>query len=126
MTSIAFHSYKRGTGKNTIASNLAAMLATKGYRMSPIDLDVYAPSLQTYFQVEPKKWINDLLLAKATVDEVMIDMTSRVERLTKGKSGKIGKLWVGLSNPRKEEVYKMEGAIGKQKKTNMELLRKFI
>jgi hypothetical protein len=55
----------------------------------------------------------------------MIDMTSRVERLTKGKSGKIGKLSVGLSNPRKEEVYKMEGAIGKQEKTNMEL-RKFI
>lgn len=70
MTSIAFHSYKGGTGKNTITSNLAAMLATKGYRVSLIDLDVYAPSLQIYFQVEPKKWINDLLLAKATVDEV--------------------------------------------------------
>lgn len=53
----------------------------------------------------------------------MIDMTSRVERLTKGKSGKIGKLWVELSNPQKEEVYKMEGAIGKLEKTNMELLR---
>ncbi len=62
MTScIAFHSYKGGTGKTTIAANLAALLAKKGYRVFLLDLDVYAPSLQAYFGTKPKRWINDFL-----------------------------------------------------------------
>ncbi|HEY7778319.1 MAG TPA: P-loop NTPase, partial [Nitrososphaeraceae archaeon] len=58
---IAFHSYKGGTGKTTIACNLAAMLSLKGYNVSLLDLDVYAPSLHAYFGHNPDKWINDLL-----------------------------------------------------------------
>ena len=55
MTScIAFHSYEGGTGKITIDANLAALLATKGYRLFLLDLDVYAPSLQAYFDKEPE------------------------------------------------------------------------
>jgi chromosome partitioning protein len=34
---IAFHSYKGGTGKTTIAANFAAMLAKKGYRVFLMD-----------------------------------------------------------------------------------------
>jgi MinD-like ATPase involved in chromosome partitioning or flagellar assembly len=56
---IAFHSYKGGTGKTTIASNLAAMLAARGYKVSLLDLDVYAPSLHAYFEYRPKRWINE-------------------------------------------------------------------
>jgi MinD-like ATPase involved in chromosome partitioning or flagellar assembly len=48
---IAFHSYKGGTGKTTIAANFAAMLAKKVYRVFLMDLDVYAPSLHTYFDM---------------------------------------------------------------------------
>jgi chromosome partitioning protein len=50
----AFHSYKGGTGKTTVASNCAALLAKKGARVALLDLDVYAPSLYTYFEREPK------------------------------------------------------------------------
>lgn len=53
--SIAFHSYKGGTGKTTISANFAASLAKKGYRVCLLDLDVYAPSLHSYFDIEPKK-----------------------------------------------------------------------
>lgn len=52
--SIAFHSYKGGTGKTTIAANLAAFWALKGYRVALLDLDVYAPSLQSYFEATLK------------------------------------------------------------------------
>ena len=45
--SIVFHSYKGGTGKTTIAANFAALLTKKGYRVFLLDLDVYAPSLQS-------------------------------------------------------------------------------
>lgn len=75
---IAFHSYKGGTGKTTIAANLAALLAKKGYRVFLLDLDVYAPSLQAYFDKEPRKWINDFLNGTAEVGDVMMDLTSMI------------------------------------------------
>jgi chromosome partitioning protein len=128
---IAFHSYKGGTGKTTIASNLAAMLATRGYNICLLDLDVYAPSLQAYFEHAPNKWINDLLLDNAGVKDVMTDMTPAIERYTeKVPPKKGGKLWIGFSNPQKEEVYKLEGGGGggggKQTNSKLQLLRKFI
>ncbi len=75
---IAFHSYKGGTGKTTIGANFAASLTKEGYKVSLIDLDVYAPSLQSYFDVEPSKSINDYLYSNAEVEDVMVDMTSLV------------------------------------------------
>ena len=63
---IAFHSYKGGTGKTTLAVNLSANLASKGYHVLLVDMDVYAPSLYVYFNIQPKKWINDYLNDKIT------------------------------------------------------------
>lgn len=123
--SIAFHSYKGGTGKTTIASNLAAMLATKGYNVSLLDLDVYAPSLHAYFEKTPDKWINDFLSDNAKIDDVMMDMTPLVEGYAASSGKKAGKLWIGFSNPQKEEVYKLEG-MGKQTNAKIQLLRKFM
>jgi chromosome partitioning protein len=124
MQCIAFHSYKGGTGKTTIAANLAAMLAAKGYNVALLDLDVYAPSLQAYFEYSPEKWINDLLSDDADVDEVMADMTPVINEYPAFK--KTGRLWIGFSNPQKEEVYKLEGVAGKQSNAKLQLLRKFI
>jgi MinD-like ATPase involved in chromosome partitioning or flagellar assembly len=76
---IAFHSYKGGTGKTTIASNFAVLLARKGYRVFLMDLDVYAPSLQAYFEKEPVKWINDFFWNNAQVDDVLVDLTHTID-----------------------------------------------
>lgn len=123
--SIAFHSYKGGTGKSTIAANLSAMLTKKGHNVALLDLDVYAPSLHVYFDYSPKKWINNLLSGNAKASDLMVDMTPIIEPLA-GQTKKLGKLWIGFSNPQKEEIYKLEGGIGKEKETKIQLLRKFI
>jgi chromosome partitioning protein len=78
---IAFHSYKGGTGKTTIAANLAALLAKKGYRVFLLDLDVYAPSLQAYFDTEPNKFINDFLNGTAEIRDVVVDLTPTLEEV---------------------------------------------
>jgi chromosome partitioning protein len=123
---IAFHSYKGGTGKTTIACNLAAMLSSKGYNVSLLDLDVYAPSLHAYFDCNPNKWINDLLFENIDVHDIMVDMTPAVAKYAaNGANKKLGKLLVGFSNPQKEEIYKLEGSI-KTANANIQLLRRFV
>ena len=123
---IAFHSYKGGTGKTTIACNLAAMLSLRGYNVSLLDLDVYAPSIHAYFDYSPNKWINDLLFENSNLNEIMVDMTSTLTRYAAGKkTNKIGKLLVGFSNPQKEEIYRLEGSI-KTANANIQLLRRFV
>jgi chromosome partitioning protein len=137
---IAFHSYKGGTGKTTIAANLAALLAKKGYRVFLLDLDVYAPSLHSYFDKNPKRWINDFLNGTAEVKDIIIDVTSAIEDISPtntynkesllshegGKEKISGKLWVGFSSPKKEEIYRLEGGGGKQESSKIQLLRRFI
>src|ERR687885_587742 len=137
---IAFHSYKGGTGKTTIAANLAALLAKKGNRVFLLDLDVYAPSLHSYFDKNPKRWINDFLNGSAEVGDIIMDVTSAIEEISltdgynkkaqlpsAGENKKInGKLWVGFSSPKKEEIYRLEGGSGKQESSKIQLLRRFI
>ena len=121
---IAFHSYKGGTGKTTIASNFAVLLARKGYRVFLMDLDVYAPSLQAYFEKEPVKWINDYFWNNAQVDDVLVDLTHTIDLNNDGPPIK-GKMYVGFCNPKKEEIYKLDGG-GKQDNSKIQLLRRFV
>ena len=90
---IAFHSYKGGTGKTTLAANFAALLAKKGYKVFLLDFDVYSPSLQSYFEIDPKKWINDFLFEKAELEEVLMDLTPLIEG-GEGSGKSTGGLWI--------------------------------
>lgn len=133
---IAFHSYKGGTGKTTLAGNFAAVLAKSGFKVCLLDLDVYAPSLQSYFMVEPTKWINDYLYSEADIGDVMQDLTPKVSEIDM-QSNEMqseaspqntndnvrGKLWIGFSNAKKEEIYKLEGGADTTRK---QFLRRFI
>ncbi|WP_415280598.1 MinD/ParA family ATP-binding protein [Candidatus Nitrososphaera sp. FF02] len=117
---IAFHSYKGGTGKTTIASNLAARLASNGNKVALLDFDVYAPSLHAYFEFAPERWVNDFLFDLASIKEVLYDMSSVLS-----STATQGKLWVGFSNPKKEDIYKLDGS-EKHGNSRLQLLRKFI
>ena len=83
---IAFHSYKGGTGKTTLACNSAALLARKGYKVCVLDLDIYAPSFQSYFDSAPSTGINDFLNSKVEVGRAMIDFTAAIENPRLGEN----------------------------------------
>ena len=127
-----------GQAKQLLPLILLLLLAKKGYRAFLLDLDVYAPSLQSYFNTDPKKWINDFLYDNAELKEVVLDFTPVIDRIgetstsnsvetkTKAKRGQLG---VGFCNAKKEEIYKLEGgspATGKQDTSKIHLLRRFI
>ena len=108
-------------------------MAKKGYRVFLLDLDVYAPSLQSYFETNPKKWINDFLFENAELKEVVLDFTPLIESLRGGSTSnnaeikgktKRGQLWVGFCNAKKEEFFKLEG--GSQAISKIQLFRRFI
>lgn len=126
---IALHSYKGGTGKSTISSNLSAALAKKGLTAVLLDVDVYAPSLQDYFQWQPKKSINDYLFENANIDEVIHDLSPVLNKFSSNDTGQTdsskGKLLVAFSSTSKDEIYKLDGAV-RQEGSKIQLLRKFL
>lgn len=126
---IALHSYKGGTGKSTISSNLSASLAKKGLTAVLLDVDVYAPSLQDYFQWQPKKSINDYLFENANIDEVIHDLSPVLNKFSSNdgeqSDSSNGKLLVAFSSTSKDEIYKLDGAV-RQEGSKIQLLRKFL
>jgi cellulose biosynthesis protein BcsQ len=132
---IAFHSYKGGTGKTTLACNSAGALTKRGYKVCLLDLDIYAPSFQIYFQREPPKGINNFLDSDAKVEDVMFDATDIVDNVElfdtdksfstqeREQTKKTGKLWIGFSSPLKKDIFKLEMA---DKDTKKEVIRRFI
>ena len=49
---ISIHSFRGGTGKSTITSNIAYLLAAKGKRVGVIDTDIQSPGIHILFNLE--------------------------------------------------------------------------
>jgi MinD-like ATPase involved in chromosome partitioning or flagellar assembly len=96
MKTLAFHSYKGGTGKTSIVVNLGALYAKQGANVCILDYDFRAPSLNVLFKAKPKLWLNDYLDGKCGVNETLIDESQRYNLQ--------GKLWVGFANPTLEAL----------------------
>jgi cellulose biosynthesis protein BcsQ len=96
---IAVHSAKGGTGKTSIAVNLAAAYALDGMNVCLLDMDLRGPSLCAYFKPDPSGisfWVNDLLSGKRGINEIMHDVSGELR--TRGKFS------VGYSNPDINEI----------------------
>jgi MinD-like ATPase involved in chromosome partitioning or flagellar assembly len=97
---VSIHSSRGGTGKTVIATNLAVILANRGFNVALLDLDFRAPSLAMVFsegiETPVKCWLNDFLNSKCAPEEILIDVS--------GKYNLRGKLLVGLANPAMEAI----------------------
>ncbi|RMG20080.1 MAG: hypothetical protein D6732_29135 [Methanobacteriota archaeon] len=98
---IAVHSLRGGTGKTLLSVNLAAYLVQQGFRVVILDMDLGAPSLQTYIDGEGKKRINDYFSGQARPDEFIFDATTLIGRNIEGK------LFMGLADDKSEIISKI-------------------
>lgn len=95
MMVMSIHSYRGGTGKTLMATNLAASYA-RNEKVCLLDYDTRAPSLHNLFDIEmPDWWMNDYLNGDCEVDECIVEA--------------LPNLYVGLANPDAEAIREMMG-----------------
>jgi chromosome partitioning protein len=104
---LAFHSYKGGTGKTTLIANLAALYAMKGMKVCLLDFDLYAPSLGMYFRKKPTTYLNALLRGELDQPGGKVDTSSLITDVSL-ELGLKGKLLLGFSSPNKEDIGEIE------------------
>ncbi|WP_094226785.1 MinD/ParA family ATP-binding protein [Methanolobus psychrotolerans] len=88
---LAIHSSKGGTGKTSIAVNLAVAFASAGKDTCLIDMDLRGPSLCSMFKPKTHFWINDFLSGKCNLKDTLTD--------SKKDIGTSGHLYLSFSNP---------------------------
>ena len=111
---ITFHSYKGGTGKTLLATNLATVYANRGKRVCLLDLDLRAPSLCFIFKNGKNPWVNDYLNRVCEIDDVLTDCSPESAK---------GKLFVGFANPATEAIREMAA---KDRKWEMQALARLL
>jgi MinD-like ATPase involved in chromosome partitioning or flagellar assembly len=93
--SITIHSSRGGTGKTVIATNLAVILANKGFNVALLDLDFRAPSLAMIFseaiRLPVKCWLNDFLNGRCDAEQVFTEVSDKYNLK--------GRLLIALANP---------------------------
>ncbi|MCE7735164.1 MAG: MinD/ParA family protein [Candidatus Heimdallarchaeota archaeon] len=114
---ITVHSLRGGTGKTLVSVNLAAHLAKLGYRVFIIDMDLGAPSLQTYVKDFPNKHINDYFSDALGLDQIFFDTTDLAGTDVPGK------LFMAIANFKGSFISKLADT---DKQQSMEELYKLI
>ncbi|MDG6242884.1 MAG: MinD/ParA family protein [Methanolobus sp.] len=93
---LAIHSSKGGTGKTSIAINLAVAFASAGKDTCLIDMDLRGPSLCSMFEPKVHFWINDFLSGRCNIKDTLKDIGKDMN--TKGH------LCLSFANPEIAEI----------------------
>ena len=78
---VGIHSYRGGSGKTTLAANLALHAARQGARVAVIDADLQAPALHTILGVGPERIlhsVSEFVLGRCAIEEVPIDLSQEL------------------------------------------------
>jgi len=95
MLVMAVHSYRGGTGKTLLATNMAAKFKKKK-KVCLLDYDLRAPGLNNKFEGEkPDYWVNDLLNGDCDIDECITEV--------------LPNLYVGYGDPDAEAIRDLMG-----------------
>jgi septum site-determining protein MinD len=110
MRTIAFHSYKGGTGKSYLTSNLSAIYS-ENEKICLLDMDLPAPTLQRLFDMPDRGvWLNDYLDGDCNIWDALHQVRG-------------GNLYLGMANPDPDAI---RAALGKSKDREMQTLKRML
>jgi MinD-like ATPase involved in chromosome partitioning or flagellar assembly len=75
---VSIHSFRGGTGKSNVTSNLAVLLARSGRRVGIVDTDIQSPGIHVLFGLSEDKihyTLNDYLWGRCQLDEAVYDVS---------------------------------------------------
>lgn len=79
---LAFHSFRRGTGKTNITANIACIYAMQGKRVGVIDTSLQAPAMHILFGLDESKIrysLNDFLYGNCKLEQTIHDVTAHLQ-----------------------------------------------
>lgn len=94
---VAIHSFRGGTGKSNIASNLALLMAQAGKRVAVVDSDIQSPGLHALFGLSEDAipWaLNDFLWGRCPIRSAAYDVRDKLCGKGQPTSGQGGALFV--------------------------------
>ncbi len=80
---ISIHSFRGGTGKSNVTSNLATLLARSGKRVGVVDTDIQSPGIHVLFGLEEDRiryTLNDYLWGRCTIEEAVYEVTPTLKQ----------------------------------------------
>jgi MinD-like ATPase involved in chromosome partitioning or flagellar assembly len=75
---ISIHSFRGGTGKSNMTSNIAAAIASQGKRVGIVDTDIQSPGIHVIFNLGEDgitHSLNDYLWGRCAIEETAHDVT---------------------------------------------------
>lgn len=75
---ISVHSFRGGTGKSNSTANLAATVASQGYRVGVVDTDIQSPGIHVLFNYDEDDMeftLNDFLWGRCMAKDAAYDVT---------------------------------------------------
>lgn len=85
----SFYSFKGGVGRTTTLGIVARRLASSGHRVAVIDLDLEAPGLGRFFDVETERGVLDLLSEHQVTGSISRETLSAASRTLEIGTGQI-------------------------------------
>jgi PAS domain S-box-containing protein len=85
---VAFHSFRGGNGKSSIAANVAGLLAAGGRRVAVIDADLQSPGMHVLLGQAGSRidhTLNDFLLGSCGIHQLAIDVTAGLGQPVPGR-----------------------------------------
>jgi MinD-like ATPase involved in chromosome partitioning or flagellar assembly len=89
---ICINSYRDGTGKTTVAINLAALLAASGQRVCLIDANFLHPDIHQHFKLDESTFassLSDFLTGQGALAAAAHDLTPRLGADPAGSNGRL-------------------------------------
>jgi MinD-like ATPase involved in chromosome partitioning or flagellar assembly len=80
---ISVHSFRGGTGKSNVTSNLAAFIARSGRRVGIVDTDIQSPGIHVLFGLDEDRiryTLNDYLWGRCRIEEAVYDVSSTLRQ----------------------------------------------